>query len=137
MKNKMKLLLGFIFSFGLFLTSNAQSDSSGGLPAEDQIVCKQVSENVFDCTVEGEFEDMNSEKDVIDDAENNNDSGFDLNQEDSIKKETPEIRNENRGEPSIEQNLNKDNSDTKKQKEPVNLLPGANEALKPEIKVEC
>src|SRR5688572_30254079 len=57
MKNILKLLLGLTFCMGMYFTSNAQSKTDT-LPAEDQIVCRQISENVFDCYVEGDFEDL-------------------------------------------------------------------------------
>jgi hypothetical protein len=56
MKNVMKGIMGFVFSFGLLFTANAQTDSSASTdtsagPSPDDIVCVQVSENVFECGI--------------------------------------------------------------------------------------
>lgn len=51
MKSVMRLFSVLFLSMGLFLSAKAQDDTSMNAPAEDEIVCTQVAENVFDCYV--------------------------------------------------------------------------------------
>jgi Skp family chaperone for outer membrane proteins len=59
MKNLVKLVFGLFFTLGIYVSANAQADSTA--PADDAIVCKQVAEDVFDCYVQ---EDLETEEDM-------------------------------------------------------------------------
>jgi hypothetical protein len=51
MKKIMKVVFGGIFAIGLMTTANAQTDSLQNTPSGEDIICLQVEENVFECTL--------------------------------------------------------------------------------------
>jgi hypothetical protein len=65
MKKIMKVVLGGIFAVGIMTFANAQTDSLQNVPQGEDIICLQVEDNVFECTLKnGVLEE--SEEDVLD-----------------------------------------------------------------------
>lgn len=51
MKNIMKLVFGLMFTLAFMVTAKAQTDTGAVIPSPDDIVCVQVDENVFECSI--------------------------------------------------------------------------------------
>lgn len=102
MKNLVRWVFGLFFTLGLYVTSNAQTDSVA--PADDAIICKQVAEDVFDCYVQ---EDLESEEE-LNTTEESEGRDEDVNTNENRRMKEEEVTP---GEVEVDDNVRYDKSD--------------------------
>lgn len=119
MKKIMKLVFGGIFAVGIMTSANAQNDSLQNVPSGEDIICLQVEDNVFECTLKnGVLEE--SEEDFLDTGAYE-DVMPNPNEQDILPNEEKKVPNFDEG--NRDQDLNQDRYKNKSKGEPLNEIP--------------